>query len=390
MMSLCLPAISTGKPKGDIGFFDYNSVSFDLLNEALSACEECVNCNTDFFVSVKLLYDSCIAIKNLRTSFLDNNWTQISEFLAIIETTEIGSNISLPCKEEIIRYEIERDNYELFITIKNAIIDEKIIQTEGVIEKENICIDQLNNALNLYSIFDDKHKGRIIQSLYSVADIVLKTRRSIMQESWFAAQSMIPLLKDELKQCKTLVDGGTTKLTRRASTLQKSVLVRSNSQRTTSPNVSVSSNFADSGVDEKPQAAAIAKDLTPLHNSILQEIKIIEQHFEIENLEPSIIQALTTKGITHDMIGNIDAKLIDISEIDKILSRKIELENENCTFSPLLNQLFHAADFIRQVRNAIINNEWEKLPVYLEAEMTGNFSGHLPESSRLELHVNYV
>jgi hypothetical protein len=237
-------------------------------------------------------------------------------------------------------------------------------------------------------MFEDRNKGRIILSLYSVADIVLKTRRSILQESWFAAQSMLPLLKDELKQCKTLVDGGSPKLTRRASTLHSSVLVRSNSHRNTSPNVSLSSNFDDSG-DDKPQAASISKDLIPLHTSILHEIRIIEQHFEISDLEPSIIKALLFNGITHDMIGNIDAKLIDISEIDKIISRKIELENENCTFSPILNQMFHAADFIRQVRNAIINNEWEKLPTYLEAEMTGNFSGHLPESSRSELHVNY-
>jgi hypothetical protein len=70
MMSLCLPAISTGKPKGDTGFFDFSSILFDLLNEAISACEECSNSNSDFFPSVKLLYDSCITIKYLRKKII--------------------------------------------------------------------------------------------------------------------------------------------------------------------------------------------------------------------------------------------------------------------------------------------------------------------------------
>ena len=193
VISLCRAALKSNAAKGPIGLINAERADVASLENVLKEFgdTEVINARgKELFLAVSLVLE-------LRRAQKVKDLGGVGDVLKKCADKGIGKagSFSALCFEELARAKIERENIVLIAGLRNAMKGERMIslRTEGTLDLTGVCVDQLTEALAAAQSLREAHRGAVLLELLSLADIVLKARKAVVQANWFALNSVVTL-----------------------------------------------------------------------------------------------------------------------------------------------------------------------------------------------------
>jgi len=406
VISQCRNALKSGMNRGPTGLVNPAKISVVELEDIMAECGR--HSSGVSSVRAQKLIAACWLIIDLRKSFINGDMSQTKDVLAKCDAEGIaqpGSATAI-CFEEITRAKVEEQNWEVLTAIRSAIIAEKVpITIESLIDVPKVSIVELSDAYNLGMSLKTSHRGAVVLEMLNLADIIIKARKAIQQNNWFALTSVITLWRQEVEEFQMAIKNlevditnaaANTIIERRGSVIRRSSVLSNNGKKRNASKGSgiMSDSDSEQSKTSVPPPVKIY-DLWPsfeeLAGSITAELLSVDQHFATLELETGIYTALRENGMTKAMVGNIDKFQISLSGIEKCQAEMKLHVGKGMKLSSVLANVFVAAELIHKVRKCVIEDQWDVLPALLEDSVTGGArhqkQSMMPDMCRKEIEA---
>ena len=325
---------------------------------AFSAMGSCFESTRQKVEAVRLLADLRDAVKGC-------DFDRIDHMLALARRSGVGAGATASCKEELDAAQNAREDAKCLQELCEAISAEALVQRGGLVATD--CARWQTLAAAVKKVRSEHPTARAAMAyLLQLADLVLKMRRAFSQSEWFTIKSLMPLLKEEVDNFVGALGISATAAPTGRATRRRSIL------------------HAEPAA---PANSLLVRQFAVLHECLLDEMRIIDQHFEILRLEADLLTELRAGGVTFEMIGRIEPAVISTRGIRRVLERKAALELANCSFSEAFLESVAVARSVVAIREAIIANQWGELKSLLEQVTLTSAKGSIPPSTKQELQV---
>eukprot|EP00981_Chlorochromonas_danica_P005298 scaffold1058_cov155-Ochromonas_danica.AAC.43 len=383
----CHNALSKGQPSGPIGQVDYKLLSLNLLEEAIELCQS-VGCTSE---RAKALFDAVLIITDLRKAQKLGDWAEIKSVLSRADNQHIGEGMSSVCCAEISKSCIERDNYDITQALKAAIINEEMFTKEGTLDVDQVSTNELSAVIARVHTMPEDTRSSLLKHLYMLADSVLKARKCAVQNQWQYVESLLPVLKESMETFQNELENKDKQSSRktmsfRTSSFRTSSLVPMGSMLGTSPKDKQKSILPVDGIAPGSSRSAAWEEFAELTQSVKREIRAIEHHFAVTELEKNLNDALIDNGIVADEHGAIDKRSIQTEELQEVLEHAASLDLSNLSLPKHLKLLRKVGMLIFDIRRAFLKDQWELMSSLLEETLGGEIA-NWPECSRLEIQA---
>ncbi|RYG70268.1 hypothetical protein EON64_00640, partial [archaeon] len=381
VIGACHQALSKGLPVGPIGQVDYKSLALTLLEDAINMCQT-IGCTSD---RAKALFNAVLVITDLRKAQKVGDWTEIRQVLARAEKQKIAEGLASFCQAEISRASLERDNYEATQLLKSAVVNEEMFSKEGKLDVEQISVKELSSVMGkVFSIPEDL-RGSVLKSLHMLSDSLLKTRKCAMQGQWQVVESLLPVLKENIENFQNELENKDKQPLGRKTLSFRTSSVRNHSMMPSanSPKDKQKSVLAP---DAPGIRSAVWEEFAELTQSVKREIKAIEHHFGVIELEKELNVSLTQHGAQLNESGTIDRDAIKIDKLQEVLDLAASMDMSNLSLPKHLKVLRKVGMLILDIRTAIVKDQWDAMSSLLEETLSGEIS-IWPEYSKVEIQA---
>lgn len=385
VISTCESALSAGAPIGRIGLLDPDTASMSALENAIKISRE-TGCKSN---RAEQLFKATLVIAELRRAQRAADWGAIKHVLGLADEKNLGHGAYGLCAQELKRANVERENYEAVYAMKRALTLETIPHTNGLIEFEKATVEKLTSSCSTVHMMATDSRGDVTAILCNLCETVLKARRAASQKNEFLFKSMLLVWKKELAVFQNNLDKIAmgherphAASIRKHSTLnlRKGSLTDQGTAAAESPTVSVS------GYVLPPMHSKSFEEFTKMTDTLEEELRSIDHHYALLELEALLLSALTEDGLTVEMLGCVDVSKILVTKIRGAMEKKSVMESDGLPVHPPLLAIFKCAALIVEMRSTISLNVWDTLPALLEEAVTGQ-DGPLPDVCRQEIQV---
>jgi myosin heavy subunit len=378
----CHNALSKGQPVGPIGQVDYKNNSLNQLEEAIKLCQA-IGCVTD---RARALFDAVLIIADLRKAQKVGDWAEVRTVLLRADAQHIGEGLSALCCGELSKACIERDNYEMTQLLKNGIVNEEMFTKEGLLEIEQVSVKDLSAVISKVHSMPEDTRGSILKSLYILADSILKLRKCAMQSQWQTIESILPVIKENIENFQNEIESkDKQQLLARKTIAFRTTSFRIGStspkdkQRSMLPSESLSPLGGSSG------RSASWDEFVELVQSVRREVKAVEHHFSVIELEKNLNEALAEHGAHLASDGNIDKSSIKTEHLREVLEKATNLDLSNLSLPKHLKSLRKVGMLIYDIRVALMKEQWDAMSSLLEETLSSE--GAWPECCTLEIQA---
>jgi len=386
VINASINAIKAGPNYGPIGLPDYKGISLDILEEAMKMYEDTP---IDVQHRLEVLNQTLISLHALRKAQKQGNWKEISVCLDRLHQELTSSKISDIILNEVSRANIEKENHECITSLKNALINEEIFCKDSLLDTEQISVKDLTAAIGKISQMPEDSRGIILKPLHLLADCVLKARKAASQKNWYVLENVLPVLKENIDNFQNEIDGkDRLSLHRKTLAFRSSNLHRGTmmvKDRGSNGKMSIT-DVGNTGAAGMLIRSSTWDEYAEVNQSIKREIKAIEHHFSIKELEKSLPEKMSQFGIIASEENGIELQNIQTQDLQECLDHAGNLESSNLSLPTSLKALRKIGILIVNLRSAVLASKWDEINSLLEETLQLEMS-HMPEYNRLEVQL---
>jgi hypothetical protein len=378
VITSCLNALSKAQPTGLIGQGDYKNVSTDILEEAIKFCQSVGRPSK----RAEALFNAVLTILDLRKAQKLGDWTEIRSVLTRAYAESIGTGMTDVCFAEVNRAVIERDNFDGIQGLKASIVNEEVLTKDSMLDVDNIATKELSMAVAKVASMPDDTRGLVLKALYGLADSILKARKAVQSRNWFVLENLLPVLRENSESLQNELDlkeksGPAANIQRktmfRTSSFHRGTILNSKDKRLEGPNAG--------------NRGSIWEEFTEVSQSIKRELKAMEHHFAIVDLEKQLVAALISGGIATDKIGGIDKDLIKVDDLKEAIDQASNLDLSSLSLPRHLKMLRKVGLLIVDLRQGVLTNQWDSMSSLIEETTLDSDFSTMPENCRTEIQV---
>lgn len=353
--------LSIGFASGDVGVLNMNSPNEVGLESAINFYNLIVEFSSLISSSSKFLFDTAKLVSNLRKFQKNRDWKGIKSIHIQLESIGADTNeLTMVCHQEISRSLKELFIHEKILYLKDCIIEDELnlrLSNDTSIyhiEMKSGCVNNLDTLMKcLTSIEHSQHVklGPILHPLLDVAKSILAYRKSISIRDYLNAQMHFDQAHIDFSLLKNVISQVDTFISQVSGSLDQ----------------------------------YYHKMLIPIFDCIERERQALVSFQTFNYFEKRLRTYLEDYCIEYLEIGQMKPYELDVSLFTSILDSRNSLEyNLGDNANKRLDSLFITAEFMMNLRLAVLHDEWEVVLQHLD-QSTSMINEFTPMRTQLEI-----